>query len=210
MQFDLKSIEFELNKRLQYPYVWGTKQNDLLDKKTNFIYDTFEFEKIISKLKNEPQNIFNYAINRWFNFWSAWAVEQIFCSHQRVKPAFKKDKLVDFFIDGISFDHKTTVFPRAYNQNIEFAYKNPLNLIGWLYNNQSQQQRCHYKNRLFLVLYSSDLQHWKLKANISYIKQRIDHYIENFSKEKLFKLEFEKNNATYSDIVWIFKKNISN
>lgn len=206
MLFDFHKIENELNKRLRYPYIWGTKQNNLLDKSTNFIYDIFEFDILVDKLKNESQETFNYALNRWYNFWSAWAVEKIFCSHQKVKPAPEKDRFTDFFIDNINFDHKTTVFPNAYNQNIQFAYKNPVDLINWLYKNQSQQQRCHYKNRLFLVLFSSDLQHWKLKANISFLSQKINHYLDNFSIEKLQKIQLEKKTTTLSDIVWIYKK----
>ena len=119
MKYSLQQIESELKKRLAYPYKWGQKQNDDFDKQTNFIYHTFSFEDVIKeienrfKVKNEYQSYFDYSINRWYNFWSAQAIENIFCSLPNVKPALNgRDRLVDFTIDGVSFDHKTSVFPK--------------------------------------------------------------------------------------------------
>jgi len=74
--------------------------------------------------------LFNYALNRWYNFWSARAVEQIFCSLVGVKPAKNlKDRLVDFQLHDIKFDHKTSVFPRQYAKTLDYAKKNQADLI---------------------------------------------------------------------------------
>jgi hypothetical protein len=181
MQIDLIQIEKELKKRLSYPYKWGRKQNDHFDKHTNFIYRIPSFEEVLKEIENkflsdkEHQNIANYALNRWYNFWSAQAVEKIFCSLPNVKPAIdEKDRLVDFTIlpdgrqvDSVTFDHKTSIFPKNFLFPVDEAIKRTDELIKWLYKNQSQQQRKHLKNRLFIVLYSSDGEHWKLKAEIS-------------------------------------------
>ena len=68
-----------------------------------------------------------YAINRWFNYWSATGVETIFCSLPGVIAAKNpKDRLVDFSIQNITFDHKTTVFPNGYQQSPRFAATNPI------------------------------------------------------------------------------------
>ena len=93
MESDLIQIEKELKKRLAYPYKWGRKQNDDFDRLTNYIYHISSFDNVLKETENkfrkdkEHQNIANYALNRWYNFWSAQAVEKIFCSLPNVKPA---------------------------------------------------------------------------------------------------------------------------
>ena len=213
MEYSLIQIETELKKRLPYPYKWGRKQNDNFDKQTNFIYSTKQFEFLIKEIKNRFNNnfnyndIFNYALNRWYNFWSAVAVEQIFCSFPNVKPARNsKDRLIDFSIDGASFDHKTSVFPKNYNLPIDEAIRQTPELIKWFYKNQSQQGRKHLKNRLFVVLYSKDGQHWKLKSEISWLKKIIEHYMIGFNPNYLIKFSFEKDKTIISDIIWAVKK----
>jgi len=213
MKYSLTEIETELKKRLAYPYKWGMKQNDDYDKQTNFIYHTFLFENLLTEIRNHfeekksDNNIANYALNRWYNFWSAQAIEKIFCSLPGVKPAFdEKDKLVDFTIQGVTFDHKTSVFPKNYPHDLTTAFSKSDELIVWLYKNQSQQQRKHLKNRLFIVLYSIDGKHWKLKAEITWLKNIIEKYLIGFNPAFLFKFSFEKDSETLSDIIWAIKK----
>ena len=212
MQIDLKTIESELKKRLSYPYKWGRKQNDYFDKLTNFVYHISNFDEVINeietKFKNdkEHQNISNYALNRWYNFWSAQAVEKIFCSLPNVKPALdEKDRLVDFTINGVKFDHKTSIFPKGFPYDINEAIKKTDELIKWLYKNQSQQQRKHLKNRLFIVLYSSTGEHWKLKSEILWLKERIEKYMIGFNPDFLLKFNFEKDSQTISDVIWAIR-----
>jgi len=212
MDTELVTIEKELKKRLLYPYKWGRKQNDLYDKLTNFVYRITSFEKLLKETESrfrkdiEHQNIANYALNRWYNFWSAQAVEKIFCSLPNVKPALdEKDMLVDFTIDGFTFDHKTSIFPKNFPYPIEEAIKKTDELILWLYKHQSQQQRKHLKNRLFIVLYSSDGEHWKLKAEIFWLKERIEKYMRGFNPHYLLKFNLEQSRETLSDIIWAIK-----
>ena len=212
MQIELKTIESELKKRLSYPYKWGRKQNDYFDNLTNFVYHISNFDEVINeietKFKNdkEHQNISNYALNRWYNFWSAQAVEKIFCSLPNVKPALdEKDRLVDFTINGVKFDHKTSVFPKGFPYDINEAIKKTDELIKWLYKNQSQQQRKHLKNRLFIVLYSSTGEHWKLKSEILWLKERIEKYMIGFNPDFLLKFNFEKDSQTISDVIWAIR-----
>ena len=212
MDAELINIERELKKRLVYPYKWGRKQNDEFDKLTNYVYRIPVFEVILKETENrfnkdkEHQNIANYALNRWYNFWSAQAVEKIFCSLPNVKPAMdEKDRLVDFTIDGFTFDHKTSIFPKNFPHPIEKAIKKTDELILWLYKYQSQQQRKHLKNRLFIVLYSSDGEHWKLKSEISWLKERIEKYMGGFNPHYLLKFQLEKNQDTISDVIWAIR-----
>ena len=206
---NLKEIESELKKRLAYPYKWGQKQNDYFDAQTNFIYQTESFEKLLSEIdihfksNSDYKKYFNYSLNRWYNFWSANAVEKIFCSLPNVEPALdEKDKLVDFTIDGVKFDHKTSIFPKNFPYSVKESVKKTDELIKWLYRNQSQQQRKHLKNRLFIVLYSGNGEHWKLKAEISWLKERIEKYMIGFNPDFLLKFQLEKNSYALADVIW--------
>lgn len=212
MKNELLQIQSELQKRLSIPYQWNQKQNDYFDEKTNFIYRIKTFEELLATIdkhfkSNENfQMYFDYALNRWFNFWSAYAVEKIFCSLPNVKPAYNhRDRLKDFSINGITFDHKTTVFPRRFRSNLEQAKQNPLRLIKWLYENQSKQKRKHYHNRLFIVLFNNQGDHWKLKAEIIWLKDLIENYVSQFDANKLFSLQLNKDFKTFSDIIWAIK-----
>lgn len=212
MIIDLIQIESELKKRLNYPYKWGRKQNDYFDKLTNFVYKISSFEEVIKEIEirfkndKEHKNISNYALNRWYNFWSAQAVEKIFCSLPNVQPALDaKDRLVDFTIDGVTFDHKTSIFPKNFPLPLEDAIKKTDELIKWLYKHQSQQQRKHLKNRLFIVLYSADGEHWKLKSEISWLKERIEIYMKGFNPHYLLTFDFEKDKKTIADIIWAIR-----
>jgi len=209
---ELLQIQSELQKRLSYPYKWMQKQNDYFDNRTNFIYHTKTLEEVLTEIEKRFKSdenfqlYFNYALNRWFNFWSAIAIEKIFCSLPDVKPAFNhKDRLKDFSIKGITFDHKTTVFPKKFNETIDHAKKNPLTLIKWLYENQSGQKRRHFHNRLFILLYSSNGEHWKLKAEIFWLKEIIEYYLSEFDPNKLFSLKLRKEFTTLTDIIWAIK-----
>ena len=142
-----------------------------------------------------------------FNFWSAQAVENIFCSLPNVNPAIdSKDRLVDFTIDGVSFDHKTSIFPKNFPYKINEAIKKTDELIKWLYKNQSQQQRKHFRNRLFLVLYSKDGEHWKLKSELMWLKERIEKYMQGFNPNYLLKFNLEEGNPTLADVIWAIRE----
>lgn len=213
MKYSLSEIENELKKRLIHQYNWGQKQNDNFDKQTNFIYHTFLFEDILKEInqrfksEKEYDLYFNYSINRWYNFWSAQAVENIFCSLPNVKPALdSKDRLVDFTIQGEAFDHKTSIFPKGFPYKIEEAIKKTDELIEWLYKNQSQQQRKHLKNRLFIVLYAHNGEHWKLKSEISWLKERIEKYMVGFNPNYLLKFNLEERKPTLADVIWAIKE----
>lgn len=202
---DFIRLETQLKERIAIPYSWGRIQSNEWDAKTNFIYTTYSFGKLIEVTEQFTEDEKNYAFNRWYNFWSAKAVEKLFSLHSSVSPNLNEyDKLVDFSINNIPFDHKTSVFPHGFKKSFDYAKQNPTELITWLYCNQSQEGRQHLENRLFLVLYDKKQAHWKLKAEIGLIKTQIDRYIENFEETKLISLTI-KNKKIISDIIWIEK-----
>lgn len=187
-------------------YKWGRKQSDDWDRKTKFIYDQWRYDKIQSTLQElfpKSEAAHNYACARWYNFWSARAVEAIFAESERVVPAEnQKDRLKDFFIDNIPFDHKTTVYPYAFDQPIHIARESPEDLITWLYKNQSQQGRMHWGNRLFLVMHNKRGDNWKLKGRINWLQTLIHQYLQDFKKEQLIEIKSPNGAAVLSDVLW--------
>lgn len=208
---NLSDIEIQLKKRWRYPYKWLQKQNDQWDAYTNFIYSTQHWDNLINEIAGAVQQYklnkeaaFYYAINRWYNFWSSVAVEHIFCSLPQVIPAKNnKDKRIDFSIQNIPFDHKTSVFPKGFKNDFAYAKANKEELLHWLYINQSQQGRKHHANRLFIIVYDKSGKHWKLKAEISLLQQAISNYVATFEPKQLTTLKFSENQTALSDIIWV-------
>jgi len=201
---NLQRVETELTKRLLYPYHWGRKQSNSWDRDTNYIYTTYSANMVIVKGSHLSKEMVDYALNRWYNFWSAKAVEEIFALSSRVKPNINVyDKLVDFKIDDIPFDHKSTIFPRGFGRSYEYARENEDELIEWLYQNQSSEGRRHLKNRLFIVLYDAQNQeHWKMKSKIGTFREAIDSYLSGFEPSRLRRFDFGEGEVL-SDIIWI-------
>lgn len=201
---NIQSLESELKKRLDFPYSWGRKQSDDWDRQTKFIYQTQNFESLENQCKNFDDALKNYAFNRWLNFWSAKAIEQIFTNHPSVR---KEDnpfsKTVDFYISEIPFDHKSSIFPKQFGKSFDYATTHKKELIEWLYQNQSQQGRKHLENRLFIVFFDEkNNEHWKLKMELTLIQENIEDYLRNFSRDSLVSLNLDSREIL-SDVIWI-------
>lgn len=204
---DILLLEKELRKRLAFPYRWHGRQSDKADRMTAFIYRTANFEQLRQKMAALSPEIQHYAYNRWLNFWSAKGVEHLFRQHGNVEAAPDPyDKKVDFTINGIPFDHKTSVFPKAFPHDLSYAQHHKQELIRWLYEQQSQEGRLHFSNRLFLILYNTvqPEHHWKLKAELSFIAEKIAAYLRTFELKNTIRLNFGQG-VVFSDIVWIVK-----
>ena len=219
--------EQELRKRWVYPYRWGRVQNNQFDALTRFVYRIESFDAVLTQIERryahapDYDGLRNYALNRWYNFWSARAIEDVFCSLEEVVPARnRRDRLVDFVIQGVRFDHKTSVFPKGFGRDLCFAVNRPEVLIRWLYSNQSKQQRQHYANRLFVVLYAADGHHWKLKAELTWLRGLVTSYVMAFEPSRLWEFPFGSAAApagvaaapagvadalTLADIIWAIR-----
>ncbi len=207
---DLDTIESELQHRLLYKYVWYRKQNDQWDGYSDFIYTIVKFEELITKisetisrLRLDKHEFFYYTVNRWYNYWSAVAVESIFCALDGVIPVKnKKHRLVDFSLFGENFDHKTSVFPKGFSKSIGYAKRHPEELLKWLYANQSQGKRKHLENRMFIIVYANDGAHWKLKSQITWLKDIISTYVTTFDDSKLYRLQLQPDKVTKAGLIW--------
>lgn len=200
---DLVRVETELKKRLDFPYTWGRLQGNEFDQKTRFIYKTYGFGSLLQRTNDLAEDVKNYALNRWYNYWSAMAVENIFQScYKVVKEQDKYHKTIDFYIENTPFDHKTTIFPKNFKKDIEYAKQNKVELICWLYNNQSKEGRGHFENRLFIVLYDKNGNHWKVKSEIDLLNVKIKDYVRGYKKENLTPINVGEK-TILSDIIWV-------
>ena len=200
---DLVYLEKQLKKRWQYPYRWGKLQNNADDALSNWIYTCMDFEQVRLQVALLPEAQQQYTLNRWYNFWSAKAVEQIFLSQPSVQAAANaKDKTKDFFISNIPFDHKSTVFPKAFPGSLAEAQAAPRQLIEWLYAHQSQEGRYHRHNRLFVVLYAHQIPHWHLKAELQFLRNCIENYMSIFEEIQVHQLHWPDGSSSLSDIIW--------
>ncbi len=213
LEYTFSEIEFQLRHRLAYPYKWGRRQNDVWDAYTQYIYTTFEWEALVAKMKHtceqyplDKSALFQYASNRWYNFWHSVAVENMFATLEGVRKVTNhRDREKDFFLHGIPFDHKTTVFPKKFAGNLDVLRQHPNQLLYWLYEKQSLEQRHHKENRLFIVVYKSTGEHWKLKCELSLIKKHIENYAANFTRSQVQTLTFANGASALSDIIWVIQ-----
>jgi len=131
----------------------------------------------------------------------------MFIQNPKVKAALDPyDRHIDFWINNISFDHKTSVFPKGFKKSFNYAQQHPQELAQWLYDNQSQQGRKHFKNRLFVILYQKEGAHWQLKANLKLIKYHVEKFLTNFMAENLIKLSFKsESKPTLTAIIFVSK-----
>lgn len=210
-KLDLAHIESQLHLRLQYPYTWLRKQSDAWDNATKFIYKTQDWDAFVQEMETaslagdfDKNSFKHYAMNRWYNFWSAQAAEQIFTSLPGVAPNPKplEDKY-DFRWLGERFDLKTSVFPKGYAEDYAFAKAQPKHLIQWFYKNQSTQQRYHLKNRMFIVCYDQNGAHYKLKSEIGLIKNAIHSYMQERTPADTIFLDLGEEQETMADIIWV-------
>ncbi len=209
----LSEIERQLRRRLTYPYHWGGRQNDRRDRATDFIYTILDFDQLLAAIdvrfrrSRDFEAWRNYALNRWYNFWSAQAVERLFAQQPGVRPhPDRHNRLVDFTLQGIPFDHKTTIFPRHFGHDLAYARAHPDHLLQWLYTSQSRERRYHAGNRLFLILHRGDGEHWRLKAEIGWLETIIRIYVHHFDPTRLHRLNLPSGDHPLCDLLWAIRE----
>ena len=205
----LATIEANLRRRMAFPYRWHRRQDDRHDRATDFIYEIADFDALVEAIEarfggsRDFERWRDYALNRWYNYWSARGVEMIFAQMPGVVPhRDRRDRLVDFTLRGIPFDHKTTVFPRGFGHDLAHARRHPRELLRWLYARQRRERRHHLGNRLFLVLHRADGEHWRLRAELSWLAGIIRAYVRTFEPARLHCLALSPERETLADLIW--------
>ena len=189
---NLDHLEIQLKKRLASEYKWSFKQADIWDTHTAFVCSIFDFEDVVARIYDEFHTharfveLRNYALSRWYDYYSAMAVEHIFHTHPKVRKVKEaNDREKHFYINGIAFDHKIITSPSEFPQGIDKAMADPQEFLKWLSKDASNQQHSKAKHRLFLVLHQNDGEHWRLKAELSWIKTRVDLYLDSYKEINL-------------------------
>lgn len=109
---ELEGIASELHK--MQAFSWGGDYSNALDR---FLVDRYvkkirSYERIAGMLQTEiPRAVVGYVLCSWYNHWSTILIENIFRLHRKVLPAVGNVKKVDFFVDDVPFDLKTTYLP---------------------------------------------------------------------------------------------------
>ena len=165
---------------------WGRIQNDAWDGLCPFIFRLRTFDSVRTKAEEvagqhalDSLTFTQYALRRWYCFWGARLAEQLFVRHPNVRPGPARDHEVDFTIDGVPFDLKTSELPRAFANRPEDLVQNPAEAADWFYRRQSRQRRFHAANRLFLVLHDPAFpdEAWRLRADVAALRARIDAFL---------------------------------
>ena len=189
--------EEDIKQALDYISEHWQRQNDELDRLTKFVYeiDNLDFILTICNKKNIDTN---YALHRWYNFQCAKYHEYLFCKNAAVKEENEHHKTIDFYINNVAFDLKTSVYPKKFKQNLDLSKRENKNeLIVWLYKNQSSEGRQHFDNRLFIVC-----KNLASKSNFDLIEEKIKAFIDYSNKNGFNKIEIN-NRLIFSDVIWV-------
>jgi len=109
---ELENIASELHKMQNFS--WGGDYSNALDKYLvdRYIKKIHTFDGICGQLQTEiPRAVEGYVLCSWYNHWTTILIEHVFRQHGKVLPAIGRVKKVDFFVDNIPFDLKTTYLP---------------------------------------------------------------------------------------------------
>jgi len=165
---------------------WGRVQDDAWDGLSRFIYKVRtaqgareQAERIAAEHGLDRTAFVHYALRRWYCFWGARLAELLFLEHRGVRPGPPRHHEIDFTIDDVPFDLKTTEVPRTFLGSVEQVAANPSLLASWLYDNQSREGRYHTANRLFLVLCDPDRpdEAWRLRGDVGALRRAIGRFM---------------------------------
>lgn len=184
---DSKRIRRELAKLETLP-PWGRKQGNQWDRLSNFVYQTETLDEVRQRVKAvataEQLNLREfgaYVVRRWYNHHTHDQLLLMFLAHPEVQPeADRKHRTIDFYLRGLPFDLKVSRFPKAYPEDIKYAWQHRHHLALWQYRHQSQQGRYHTGNRLFVILHDRtqpDLT-WQLRRDFETLQTLIDDFLK--------------------------------
>jgi hypothetical protein len=154
--FLLKSEELKSVAK-QIPLHWGKVQNNSTDATIDFFkIDTYlHLEKEIAHLPIETQNYFK---RRWYIWQCSVCDEYLFSLNENVNAnPITKDKNFDIeFCNNkqLQFDVKGTVIPKQFRNDITSIFENPIPMVNFFYEQQSNGVRYGLQNRLFIVHHS--------------------------------------------------------
>jgi hypothetical protein len=165
---------------------WGRVQDDSWDGRSRFIYRVRtasgvreQAERVAAEHGLDRTDFVHYALRRWFCFWGARLAELLFLEHPGVRPGPPRHHEIDFTIDEVPFDLKTSEVPRIFLGSVKDLATNPGKLASWLYEHQSREGRYHSANRLFLLLVDPDEPEsaWRLRGDVAALRAAIGRFM---------------------------------
>jgi len=180
-----------------------------------------DYSELLRRIDKElDPTVKGYTVISWYNQWASALIEHMIFSHPRVVPAARRIDKVDFFFLDIPIDLKVTFLPQGYLAHLRrhaqirdtiVAIANvksqPLALAQWLYENQGEA-RFSDSHRLFIVLVNErNLEEsWKLKSELSRIKEVVDAYLTNTQQLNSLTWSFQGQRVsgtftTYADVL---------
>jgi hypothetical protein len=180
---------------------WKVKQNNELDTRTKFIYETqslYELRLMAETLKLNELEL-AYAEHRWRNFkrHDAWLMILCLKWSDVIPSANPRDPNKDFSMEVLSyrldFDLKVTRMPKSIPQSLSDR-----ELVIWMYRNQSKESRFHLRNRLFVIA-KNELDLYEFEK----AKSAVDSFRE-LRNSKLLRITFDPSNEhAYSMVIRI-------
>jgi hypothetical protein len=199
-----KDLQEELSKCKPYLEQNWEKQNNKDDSNTGFIYFCQKLEQVLDLSKtNEVNEV--YAVHRWYNFMTSKEIERIFCDLGATSEKDIRNHEIDLYIKGISFDIKLSIVSN------KFEIKDPLtgrkgkeNYLKWLIENQSNENRKHSENKIYVII-DSDTYINKLmnKSNFIPIKLMCAAFMEYYLKKDFNKIKLENGKEIFADLIYI-------
>ncbi len=197
------SIRTELLRVRRMP-PWGRQQGNDWDGYSHFVYHVESLDELrratrrVAAEAGLPVNDFaSYVIHRWYNYHTHQVVLDMLCAHRRVRREDDpRHRTVDLYLDDRPFDLKLTRFPHAYPGRLDDVRRRPLELVNWLYQNQSSGGRYHTANRLFLVLHhAGDAQRtWEVRRMFDLLQATVDEFL---SCPRLLRADLTANGQSY-------------
>lgn len=205
------TLGMELKKALKYMSADWRMQNNFSDYKSNFIYNAETVQECVEKAKINNVDL-EYVLHRWYNHKTSTQCERIFVEYGAKKEEDIKNKDIDIYINNEPFDVKLTVYPNKLKQH-PYNLRNRVGknqMIQWMYANQSQQQRKHLKNRLFIVCDGiNQYDSLCLKSDFEQIRVKIREYMNSVNTNGFNELIIRDKGIDYrvkSDIIYICRE----
>ena len=200
MEENTKQLEKDLKKVSEMiTSVWPRQNNDL-DRQTNFIYKIETLDDLLNEIMLRKVDK-EYALHRWYNYKTSIHSEYIFCEYGAVHEEDIYNHDIDIYINGIPFDVKLTVYPaklkhRPYDISTREGKDE---LIKWFYENQSQEKRKQMLNRIYIVCDTSNPEETlKMKSNFDLMRVKIKEFMDAVKKDGFNELNIEDNGETFS------------
>jgi len=102
--------------RLQV-FDWGGLRQNMLERTIvdNYVKKITDYDTLSDKIENELHNSMRgYVLCSWYNHWTSIIIEDVFRDHPALLPAVGRVKKIDFFLNDVPFDLKTTYLPEGY------------------------------------------------------------------------------------------------